>query len=106
MRVDVTASDATTPPMPSTNAAAPISGLVQLFTMNSSPSVEGAEWPAARSLSVVCTAVPSCTGYHDDEQNHEQNNVDELKYVGPLGTAPPPPPRGWFYRRRPLVGLL
>jgi hypothetical protein len=34
----VTASDATTPPMPSTNAAQPISGLAQLFTTNSSSS--------------------------------------------------------------------
>src|ERR1700682_5643760 len=63
-RVDVTASDATTPPMPSTNAAQPISGLAQLFTTNSSSSrcvylflmclgVEDAERPAARSLSVT-----------------------------------------------------
>ena len=63
-RVDVTPSDATAPPMPSTNAAQPISGLAQLFTTNSSSSrcvymflmrlgVEDAERPAARSLSVT-----------------------------------------------------
>jgi hypothetical protein len=49
---------------------------------------------------------PSSAGYHNDEQNHEENHIDEIKDGGPVRSSRTLLPPGWIDQRRPLVGLL